>query len=217
MDFDLSRFRTLPLAHFFAATIALLLGAGQAMAQTEAEAKSRTAIFAGGCFWCVESDFDKVAGVTETISGYIGGHTTNPTYKQVSKGGTGHLESVQITFDTSIVSYERLVHLFWRSVDPTDPDGQFCDRGESYTTAIFTTSDEQGEIARASKKALADPDVFGHTVVTPIRTATQFWPAEEYHQNYHNKKPLRYRYYRNGCRRDKHLKAIWGDEAWTAK
>ena len=175
------------------------------------------ATFAGGCFWCVESDFESVEGVTKAVSGFTGGTTKNPTYKQVSKGGTGHLESVRITFDPSITSFERLVYLFWRSVDPTDAGGQFCDRGESYTTAIFVMSDEQRQSAEASKASLADPEVFGHPVVTPIRMATDFWPGETYHQNYHSKKPLRYRYYRNSCGRDKRVKALWGEEAWAAK
>lgn len=212
-----SRLHTLCFAHLATLTILVLLWAGNAMADTNTDSKLETVILAGGCFWCVESDFDTVPGVAETVSGYTGGHTANPTYKQVSKGGTGHLESVRITFDPSIVSFGRLVYLFWRSVDPTDAGGQFCDRGESYTTAIFVMSDEQRQSAETSKASLADPEVFGHPVVTPIRMATDFWPAETYHQDYHNKKSLRYRYYRNSCGRDKRVRALWGDEAWAAK
>lgn len=174
-------------------------------------------VFAGGCFWCVESDFDKVAGVKETVSGFTGGHVNNPSYKQVTRGGTGHIESVRITFDPAVVSFERLVHLFWRSVDPTDAGGQFCDRGESYTTAIFVTSSQQHEIAEASKAGLTASSALKKPVVTPIHTLTTFWPVERYHQDYYNKKPLRYRYYRKSCGRDKQVKVLWGKEAWAAK
>lgn len=176
-----------------------------------------TTVFAGGCFWCVEADFDKVAGVMETMSGFAGGHIDNPSYKQVTRGGTGHIESVRITFDPAVVSFERLVHLFWRSVDPTDAGGQFCDRGPSYTTAIFATSPQQHEIAETSKLDLMASSDLTQPVVTPIRTLTKFWPAERYHQNYYTKNPIRYKYYRNGCGRDKEVKALWGKEAWVAK
>lgn len=188
-----------------------------AHAETSESSAYETAIFAGGCFWCVEADFDKVPGVTGTVSGYIGGHVQDPSYKQVSRGGTGHIESVSITFDPSIASFEHLVHLFWRSVDPTDAGGQFCDRGESYTTAIFTTSEEQSTIVEASKAELGKSENLDRPVVTPIRTATDFWPAENYHQDYYKKNPLRYRYYRSRCGRDKHVKSLWGDQAWAAK
>lgn len=205
------------LAALVALTLAVLFGAGTALAETGGNEKLETAIFAGGCFWCVESDFDKVPGVTKTVSGYIGGHLANPTYKQVSRGGTGHIESVRITFDPSVTPYERLVHLLWRSIDPTDAGGQFCDRGESYTSAIFALSQEQNDTAETSKETLEMSGILRAPVVTPIRLATEFWPAETYHQDYHNKKPLRYRYYRNGCGRDKRVKALWGSEAWAAK
>lgn len=176
-----------------------------------------TAVFAGGCFWCVESDFDAVPGVTETISGFTGGHVDNPSYKQVTRGGTGHIESVSITFDPALVSYEHLVHLFWRSVDPTDAGGQFCDRGPGYATAIFAASQRQHDEATASKTALEQSGLLKQTIATPIRMLTTFWPAEKYHQNYGNKNPLRYKYYRNRCGRDKRVKALWGDEDWTRK
>lgn len=217
MRFVFPRLRILCFAHLAILTILVLLGAGGAVAQTTATNELETTIFAGGCFWCVESDFDKLPGVTETVSGYTGGHIANPTYKQISKGGTGHIESVRITFDPSVISFEQLVHLFWRSVDPTDAGGQFCDRGESYTTAIFAVSDEQRQIAEASKAALSAAGTLARPVVTPIRVATDFWLAEQYHQDYHTKKPLRYKYYRNGCGRDKRVKALWGDEAWATK
>ncbi|MTI18595.1 peptide-methionine (S)-S-oxide reductase [Rhodobacteraceae bacterium RKSG542] len=173
-----------------------------------------TAIFAGGCFWCVESDFDKVPGVISTTSGYIGGNVANPTYKQVTKGGTGHKEAVKITFDPDKVSYQKLLDIYWRSVDPTDAGGQFCDRGESYSTAIFATSDAQLRQARASKNALRTHPLPEAPVVTPIEKASTFYPAEDYHQDYYQKSPLKYKFYRYRCGRDAKVKAVWGAEAY---
>ena len=172
-----------------------------------------TATFAGGCFWCVESDFDKVPGVVETISGYTGGTVENPNYKQVTKGGTGHREAVQIRYDPKQVSYERLLHIFWRSVDPTDGGGQFCDRGESYQTAIFAGNDEERRLAEASREALERSMVLDGPVVTPVEKAGEFYPAEDYHQDYYTKSPFRYRYYRFACGRDSRVQQIWGKEA----
>ena len=171
------------------------------------------ATFAGGCFWCVESDFDKVPGVVETISGYTGGTVANPNYKQVTKGGTGHREAVQIRYDPKQVSYDRLLHIFWRSVDPTDGDGQFCDRGESYQTAIFAGSEEERRLAEASREALEQSMVLDAPVVTPIETAGEFYPAENYHQDYYTKNPVRYRFYRFSCGRDSRVQQVWGREA----
>jgi len=171
----------------------------------------QTAIFAGGCFWCVESDFDHVDGVVETTSGYTGGHVANATYKQVGRGDTGHYEAVKIVFDANVVSYDQLLYVFWRTVDPTDAGGQFCDRGDSYRTAIFATNAAQAAAAEASKAAL-DGRLSG-PIVTPILTASDFWDAEGYHQNYHNKNPIRYNYYRNGCGRDNRVGLLWGNEA----
>lgn len=175
--------------------------------------KLEIATFAGGCFWCVESDFDGVPGVVKTISGYTGGMLKNPTYKQVSAGGTGHIEAVEIHFDPAKVSYEKLLDVLWHSVDPTDAGGQFCDRGQSYETAIFTHSPEQKRIAEASKKMLMEKAGLKQTIVTPIREATPFYPAETYHQDYYKKNPLRYRVYRYGCGRDARLTELWGKEA----
>ena len=172
-----------------------------------------TATFAGGCFWCVESDFDAVPGVVETISGYTGGTTANPTYKQVSEGGTGHREAVRIRYDPKQVSYERLLEIFWRSVDPTDGGGQFCDRGESYQTAVFVDNEEERRLAEATKVAIDQSMVLDAPVVTPIEPAGEFHPAEEYHQDYHEKNPARYRFYRFACRRDARVQEIWGDQA----
>lgn len=169
----------------------------------------KTAIFAGGCFWCVESDFDKVDGVLETISGYSGGELENPTYKQVTYTETGHYEVVKVTYDPTKVTYPELVSYFFRHVDPTDDGGQFCDRGSSYRTAIFVADDGERNAAEAAKKEadmlLSDP------VVTPILERVAFWEAEDYHQDFYLKNPLRYKAYRFGCRRDARVNAIWGE------
>jgi peptide-methionine (S)-S-oxide reductase len=215
------RKRFAALILFRATTVFTLLAAAPAYGANEPAADTppalETAIFAGGCFWCVEADFDKVPGVTETLSGYTGGHVEEPSYKQVTKGGTGHIESVRISFDPAIVSYDRLLYLFWRSVDPLDEGGQFCDRGTSYTTAIFTVSSRQRAQAEASKAALETSGAISKPAVTTIRDAATFWPAETYHQDYYNKNPIRYNYYRTGCGRDRRLKTLWGKDAWTAK
>jgi len=171
------------------------------------------ATFAGGCFWCVESDFDSVAGVVRTVSGYTGGHVENPTYKQVSSDTTGHREAVQIYYDPQRVTYADLLGIFWRSVDPTDPGGQFCDRGKSYTTAVFVDSARQRRLAEASKRTIEQSGVLTQPVVTTIETAGAFYPAEDYHQDYYNKNPLRYRFYRFSCGRDSRIETLWGEEA----
>ena len=192
---------------FAAAAFCLASISGGANAQERA-----TATFAGGCFWCVESDFDSIPGVVETVSGYTGGIPPNPTYEQVSAGGTGHREAVQITYDLSRVAYADLLTAFWHSVDPTDPGGQFCDRGESYQTAIFVNSDEERRLAELSKIAAAES--LGQTVVTPIEAAGPFFPAEAYHQDYHHRNPLRYRFYRWNCGRNQRVEEVWGENAY---
>lgn len=169
------------------------------------------AIFAGGCFWCVESDFDRVPGVLSTVSGYIGGTTDKPTYKNHSAGK--HREAVEITYDPATVSYSQLIDVFWRSVNPTDEGGQFCDRGFSYTTAIYTLDDTQNQQAQAAKTKLQDSKELKAPIVTSIEAAAEFWPAEGYHQDYYNKNPIRYKYYRTSCGRDRQVKSIWGDQA----
>ncbi len=185
----------------------LLLGMAPAV-QAEDQQKI---VVAGGCFWCTEADFEKVDGVLAAVSGYAGGHVENPGYRQVVRGGTGHLETVEITYDADIVSHERLVELFLRSIDPTDAGGQFCDRGESYTTAIFVASpDERATVEAEIAEAEAQ---IGTEIVTTVRDAATFWPAEEYHQDYYRKNPLRYKSYRTGCRRDARVKQIWGADA----
>jgi len=171
------------------------------------------AIFAGGCFWCVESDFDQVPGVLRTVSGYTGGSVKNPTYDTVSGGGSGYREAVRIVFDPKKVSYDKLVDIFWRSVDPTNDGGQFCDRGESYKTAIFANSAEHKHIAEASKERLVKSGILKRPVVSPIEAAGTFYPAEDYHQNYYKKNPLRYKFYRYSCGRNARLKEVWGKQA----
>ena len=196
------------------AAAALLLGVvGWAQAQTAAAPTTARAIFAGGCFWCVESDFDKVDGVLSTTSGYTGGTLANPSYEQVSSKRTGHAEAVEVVFDPSKVSYEKLVEHFWRTIDPTTKDRQFCDVGTPYRTAIFTVDAAQMQAALASRMALEKSKPFKEPIVTEVVTATAFYPAEEYHQNYYKKNPLRYQYYRTSCGRDARLKQLWGPQA----
>ncbi len=194
--------------------LAAMIGGGALAAdEMAASGEQRIATFAGGCFWCVESDFDNVPGVSRTISGYTGGQSKDPTYKQVSVGGTGHREAVQIFYDPKKVTYAALLKVFWRSVDPTDAGGQFCDRGVSYETAIFANSPEQQRLAEASKRKLQQSGALKRPIVTPIEMAGPFYAAEDYHQDYYKKNPLRYNFYRFGCRRDARIKDLWGEDA----
>jgi len=171
------------------------------------------ATFAGGCFWCMEPPFDKLPGVTATISGYTGGRAANPTYEQVSSGSTGHAEAVQVIYDPKKVSYEKLLEVFWVNVDPTMKDRQFCDSGNQYRTGIFYHDEAQRKAAEASKAALEKSKPFKQPIVTPIEMAGAFYPAEDYHQDYYQKNPVRYNLYRTGCGRDARLKELWGDKA----
>lgn len=173
-------------------------------------AQSETAIFAGGCFWCTESDFDKVQGVISTTSGYTGGQKKNPTYEEVSAGGTGHAEAVQVVYDPAKVSYAQLLEYFWHHVDPVTPNAQFCDHGHQYRSAIFYLNDEQRRLAESSRAALEKSKPFKGAIVTEIAAATTFYPAEEYHQNYHARNPVRYNYYRWNCGRDQRIEELWG-------
>jgi peptide-methionine (S)-S-oxide reductase len=189
---------------------------GLAAAQTAASAPAQTtakATFAGGCFWCVEADFDKLDGVLSTRSGYTGGKLANPTYEQVSSKLTGHAEAVEIVYDPKKVSYERLLEYFWRTIDPTVKDAQFCDVGSPYRTAIYANDASQLSAAQASKAALEKSKAFKDPIVTEIVLAGPFYPAEEYHQDYYKKNPVRYKYYRTSCGRDARLKQLWGDKA----
>ena len=175
-----------------------------------AQAKLESAIFAGGCFWCVESDFDKVDGVVSTTSGYTGGQLKNPTYEQVSAGGTGHVEAVKVDYDPQRISYRELVDHFWHTIDPTVKDQQFCDHGNQYRTAIFYFDDAQRQAAEASREAISNSKPFKQPIVTEIVQAGEFYPAEEHHQDFYKKNPLRYKFYRYKCGRDQRLEALWG-------
>ena len=175
----------------------------------EQSENTRTAVFAGGCFWCTESDFEKVDGVIEVLSGYTGGHDDHPTYKEVSAGRTGHVEAVQVIYDPTRITYENLLDVFWRHVDPTDPGGQFVDRGSQYRSAIFFADEKERQLAEASKKRLADSGPFTKPIVTDILPLGTFYNAEDYHQDYHKRNPIRYKWYRSGSGRDKFLKKTW--------
>ena len=168
------------------------------------------ATFAGGCFWCMEPPFEHLSGVFSVTSGYTDGQKVNPTYQEVSSGGTGHAEAVEIVYDPAKISYSRLLDVFWRNIDPLDAAGQFCDKGQQYRSAIFYHNDEQKRLAEASKQALEQSGRFKQSTVTTIVPATAFYPAEDYHQNYYQKNPVRYKYYRYSCGRDQRLEQLWG-------
>ncbi len=170
-----------------------------------------TAVFAGGCFWCMEQPFDELDGVVSTTSGYTGGSVPHPTYQQVSAGDTGHVEAVEVVYDPDRIGYEELLAVFWRNIDPLDDGGQFCDRGAPYQTAIFVSDTEQRRLAEASQRAIRER--LGQPLATPIRDAGPFYAAEDSHQDYYRKNPLRYRLYRGGCGRDKRLEELWGADA----
>jgi len=176
-------------------------------------AKQEKATFAGGCFWCMEPPYDKLDGVVSVTSGYTGGKKLNPNYKEVSAGGTGHAEVVQVVYDPSKVSYQKLLDVFWHNIDPTVVNRQFCDSGDQYRSGIFYHNDEQKSLALKSKVALEKIKSFKEPVVTEISKAGEFYPAEDYHQKYYKKNPIRYKYYRNGCGRDQRLKELWGNLA----
>ena len=169
------------------------------------------ATFAGGCFWCMEPPFDKLEGVVSTISGYAGGHVENPSYKQVTRGTTGHTEAVQITYDATKITYAELLEVFWVNIDPTDASGQFCDKGSQYRSEIFYHDEEQRRDAEASFAKLNKNKPFQQPIVTAITEFTNFYPAEDYHQNYYQRNPIRYKWYRTGCGRDNRLDTLWGE------
>lgn len=194
-------------------SLTILIGvAGSAQSNAQSDDENQAiATFAGGCFWCMEPPFDELDGVSSTISGYTGGHVENPSYEQVSAGGTGHTEAMQVTYDPDVVSYETLLDVYWHNIDPLDAGGQFCDRGSSYRSAIFVHTPEQRELAEASKQSIAESGQLNGEIVTPIQEASTFYPAEEYHQNYYDKNPLRYRFYKWNCGREQRLEEVWGD------
>lgn len=178
-----------------------------------AHSRMGIATFAGGCFWCTEADFDKLPGVISTTSGYIGGGIVNPTYQQVSSGKTGHIEAVQVRFDPDKTDFAKLLAAYWPTIDPLTPDRQFCDHGLQYRSAIFYHNSDQKKQAETSKAELDASDRFNQPIVTEIRPATKFYPAEEYHQDYYVKNPIRYAFYRSGCGRDGRLEELWGKKS----
>ena len=195
------------------ASLLLLPANARALSPAVMPTTEAVATFAGGCFWCMEPPFEKLDGVRSVVSGYIGGHKDNPTYKEVSAGGTGHTEAVQIVYDPAKVSYKILLKIFWRNIDPLAKDRQFCDVGSQYRSGIFYHDEVQRQVAEAGKKELVESKRFQRPIATEITAAGRFYPAEEYPQDYYKKNPIRYAYYRNGCGRDKRLKELWGDEA----
>lgn len=210
----MNRLKPIVIVGIFLVVLAPALFAGQPAYDFDALPANRAAaVFAGGCFWCMEPPYDEVEGVYETISGYTGGTVANPTYQQVTRGGTGHYEAILVIYDPQRVSYEELLEIYWFNVDPVDAGGQFCDRGSSYRTAIFYRDDEQRAQAIASRDALNRSGRLPRFIVTEILQAGPFYVAEDYHQDYYLTNPLRYRTYRTGCGRDARLRYLWGADA----
>ncbi len=201
-----------PVAVLISAFLPLILATTTGAEEAGKNAGSRKfqiATFAGGCFWCMEPPFDKLEGVISTTSGYTGGHKKNPTYEEVSSGGTGHAESVRVAYDPAKIDYQKLLEVFWHNIDPTTPNRQFCDRGSQYRSAIFYHNEEQKLLALESKKAVEK--LFKEPIVTEILPAPEFYVAEDYHQDFYKKNPIRYKSYRFGCGRDQRLKQLWGE------
>lgn len=198
------------IIRFFISAVLALSFHFPAVAESAAEPKIETAILAGGCFWCIESDFEKLDGVSDVISGYIGGHVNNPTYKQVSGGRSGHIESVKVSYDANKLNYTEILDYFWHHVDPTRNDGQFCDRGPQYRPAIFYQNENQHKLAIASEKHIEGSKPFKEGLKVELIQASEFYPAEEYHQDYYKKNPIRYKLYRFNCGRDSRVNELWG-------
>jgi len=197
---------------FNAVMLAILVSVASPGAAPDASAaETRVATFGGGCFWCMEPPYDKLDGVISTTSGYMGGDVDNPTYEQVTRGNTGHVEVVQVEFDPEVVGFEQLLDTYWVNVDPLTDNRQFCDSGESYRPVIFVHSDHQRELAEASKQAVVDSGRFDRPVIVPVEDAGAFWPAEDYHQDYYRQSSVSYKYYRWRCGRDQRLEQLWGD------
>lgn len=196
------------MRRLFLGLVLAMAAIGAVSAQTAAKPERAVAIFAGGCFWCIESDFDKVPGVLATVSGYIGGKASTATYTQVSAGGTGHVEALEVTYDPGKVSYQQLLAFFWRNIDPTVKDAQFCDQGDMYRSVIFVRNEEERKLAEASKQKVTAE--LKKPVFTQISQAGPFYAAEEYHQDYYKKNPAKYKFYRWNCGRDQRLEQIWG-------
>jgi peptide-methionine (S)-S-oxide reductase len=197
--------------HPVTVAIVVIAAAFLAIPCSAGDGENAFATLAAGCFWCIEADLEKVEGVVSVTSGYTGGTVANPTYKQVSAGTTGHTEAVRVVFDPRVISYEELLAIFWRNVDPTVADRQFCDVGEQYRAGIFYHDEEQREAAEKSRAVLEQTKPFTNPIVTEITAATAFYPAEAYHQNYFKKNPIRYSYYRKSCGRDRRLEELWGE------
>ena len=193
---------------FSLAIFSLLLQFGAASAS--AAPKLETAVLAGGCFWCIEADFEKLDGVVDVISGYTGGHVKNPSYEQVSAGGSGHIESVKVTYDAKVVNYAQILDYFWRHIDPTRDDGQFCDGGPQYRPAIFYLDEKQHELAQASLANIEKIKPFKESIKVELIKAATFYPAEKYHQDYYKKNSFRYKFYRLSCGRDRRVEELWG-------
>ncbi len=199
----------------FISALALIMGCAkydESKAKDVRSEKLEKATFAGGCFWCMEPPFEKLPGVAQVISGYTGGQKKNPTYEEVSSGTTGHVEAVQVFYDPSVLTYQNLLNVYWRQIDPTDPGGQFVDRGAQYRTVIFYHNEEQKRLAEESKDALQKSGRFNKPIVTEILPASEFYKAEEYHQDYYKKNPIRYKFYRLRSGRDQYLHKIWGSK-----
>lgn len=200
------------IGQFFRLTVGLTLGAATVLAQgADIPSGKASAIFAGGCFWCVEADFEKLPGVVEVESGYTAGKTNNPSYEAVSAGRTGHTEAVRVFYDPQKVSCAQLVEYFWRHIDPTVKDRQFCDSGSQYRSGIYWQNEAERKVAEESRDALLKSARFP-VIYTEVQPATTFWPAEEYHQDYYKKNPIRYAYYRSGCGRDARVQQVWGEK-----
>lgn len=197
---------------FFLALVFLALKGFDAIAEERSATSFAKATFAGGCFWCMEQPFDALPGVIKVISGYTGGDRADPTYKEVSSGGTGHFEAIQIEYNPHLISYQKLLGIFWRNIDPTNDKGQFCDEGSQYRSAIFYHDAEQERLAETSKNELGNSKRFSEAIVTSILPASDFYPAEDYHQHYYRKKPIIYTFYRFTCGRDSRLEQLWQEE-----
>ena len=199
--------------HLFEVSIAIVLCFLAVSIGYSGDGKSlETAVFAGGCFWCMEPPFEKLDGVVSVVSGYTGGKEKNPTYEEVSSGSTGHAESIEVRYDATKISYEQLLEVFWHNIDPTTANRQFCDRGTQYRSAIFYRDEKQKQLAEESRRKLESLPIFKGKMSTEITAASTFYPAEDYHQDYYRKNPIRYKTYRLGCGRDARLKELWGEK-----
>lgn len=197
--------------HTFVSIFLLFILQSPVFAEATSEPRIETAILAGGCFWCIEADYEKLEGVLDVVSGYTGGKLKNPSYGQVSAGNTGHIEAVEVTFDANTISYAEILEYFWRHIDPTRDDGQFCDRGPQYRPAIFYQGEMQHSEALASQKRTAASKPFPEPLKVELISASEFYPAEDYHQDYYKKKPVRYKFYRYNCGRDARVESLWGE------